>query len=128
VSEIREAVSSRGGVLTLSWHDRSLAPERLWDGFYRRLLEELTRDGAWFATAREIVAWFRARRSIRFDEVGVADGAISVSLSGTDVEDSGFVIRVHVQDEGGRQVVEVPWNGEQTVRIPIPVRRPVAVS
>jgi hypothetical protein len=53
-----------GGALTINWHDRSLAPERQWGGFYRELLETLKESGAWFATASQAVSWFRKRRSI----------------------------------------------------------------
>ena len=57
-----------GGTLVINWHDRSLAPERLWGWCYRELLSELAKgDRAWFATAAEAVGWFRWRRSIRFD-------------------------------------------------------------
>jgi hypothetical protein len=62
-----------GGTLVINWHDRSLAPERLWDQFYQRLLQELgAGNHAWFATARQAVSWFRWRRSFRFsiDESG----------------------------------------------------------
>ena len=56
-----------GGTLVINWHDRSLAPERLWGRVYRTLLDEIgTGDRAWFATAGEAVDWFRWRRSIRF--------------------------------------------------------------
>jgi hypothetical protein len=30
-----------GGALTVNWHDRSIAPERLWDDFYLELPDEL---------------------------------------------------------------------------------------
>jgi len=57
-----------GGTLVINWHDRSLAPERLWGRAYRELLDEIdAEDQAWFATASEAIAWFRWRRSIRFD-------------------------------------------------------------
>ncbi len=56
-----------GGVLTVNWHDRSLAPERLWDGPYRDLLSDLKGRGAWFATAGQAVSWFRKRRSAKFE-------------------------------------------------------------
>lgn len=56
-----------GGVLTFNWHDRSIAPERLWGKFYVRLLDELTQQQAWFATAAQTVAWFRKRRSAIFE-------------------------------------------------------------
>ncbi|HTS12549.1 MAG TPA: hypothetical protein VMH00_10560 [Candidatus Limnocylindrales bacterium] len=56
-----------GGVLTINWHDRSLAPERLWGDFYRDLVDELKSRGAWFATAGQAASWFRKRRSARFE-------------------------------------------------------------
>jgi hypothetical protein len=56
----------RGGVLTVNWHDRSIAPERLWGNFYVRLLSGLTQKGALFCTAAQTVAWFRKRRSAVF--------------------------------------------------------------
>ena len=57
------------GTLVINWHDRSLAPERLWDSFYRNLLEEVVRGNrVWFTTAHEAVDWFRWRRSIRFSD------------------------------------------------------------
>jgi hypothetical protein len=57
-----------GGVLTVNWHDRSIAPERLWDGFYIWLLARLKAKGAWFATAAKTVSWFRKRRSVTFEQ------------------------------------------------------------
>lgn len=56
-----------GGALVINWHDRSLAPERLWRRAYEALLHELeAHHTVWFATAQQAVAWFRWRRSIRF--------------------------------------------------------------
>lgn len=59
-----DAVSHQGGVATISWHERSLAPERLWDRAYDGVLAHLRARDAWVRPAREVVAWFRARRSI----------------------------------------------------------------
>ena len=56
-----------GGVLTLNWHDRSIAPERLWHRVYADILAELKESGAWFATASQVVAWFERRRAFSFD-------------------------------------------------------------
>jgi hypothetical protein len=53
-----------GGCMTINWHDRSLAPERLWNGPYRDLVQDLKNRGAWFATAGQAAAWFRKRRSL----------------------------------------------------------------
>lgn len=63
-----------GGVLTINWHDRSIAPERLWGAWYRNSLAEMKSRGAWFSTAEQTVSWFRKRRSAIFemDETGVA--------------------------------------------------------
>jgi hypothetical protein len=56
-----------GGALTINWHDRSIAPERLWDDFYLRLLRELNRRRAWLPNAAKAVAWFRKRRSSKVE-------------------------------------------------------------
>lgn len=58
-----------GGVVTINWHDRSISPERCWDGFYARLLKELEIRGAWFGTANQCVEWFRTRRSLDFRDL-----------------------------------------------------------
>jgi len=71
-----------GGVLTINWHDRSIAPERLWDGFYRTLLDKLRAAGAWFATAADCVDWFKKRRLIRFEDISSLDqGALTELLA-----------------------------------------------
>jgi len=69
-----------GGALTVNWHDRSIAPERLWDGFYVRLLGELTQKGALFCTAAQAVAWFQMRRSAIFEKSAI-DGEVCVKVS-----------------------------------------------
>jgi hypothetical protein len=56
-----------GGVLMVNWHDRSIAPERLWDDFYIRFVGKLEAAGAWFCTARQAAAWFRRRRQVSFE-------------------------------------------------------------
>jgi hypothetical protein len=60
-----------GGVVTVNWHDRSIAPERLWGDFYMQLIDELKEKGAWITTASEAVAWFRKRRSATFENGGL---------------------------------------------------------
>jgi hypothetical protein len=55
-----------GGALVVNWHDRSIAPERLWDDFYIQLVRKLEAAGAWFCTAGQAAAWFRRRREITF--------------------------------------------------------------
>jgi peptidoglycan/xylan/chitin deacetylase (PgdA/CDA1 family) len=62
--------SRYGGVLTVNWHDRSIAPERLWETAYVRLLELLRSNGARFLTAGQTVSWFRKRRAAVFEQSG----------------------------------------------------------
>jgi hypothetical protein len=63
VQRLVENAMRFGGVLTINWHDRSIAPERLWAEFYLQLIAELKKRGAWIATAAQAVAWYRKRRS-----------------------------------------------------------------
>jgi hypothetical protein len=115
-----------GGTLTVNWHDRSLAPERLWDACYRDLLHELKSRGAWFSTAGQATAWFRKRRSAVFEtdssqlgvrvKVEVADGA---DLPGLRLrihearEFSGIVVR------GSKNYVDIGVNGSVVASVPI---------
>ena len=70
-----------GGTLVINWHDRSLAPERQWGRVYRGLLAEVERDSrVWFATAAEVVAWYRWRRSMRFTWES-RSGAVTVAAT-----------------------------------------------
>jgi len=73
VGNLIDDAAEFGGALTFNWHDRSIAPERLWDGFYLKLLRKLKNRGAWFATADQAVSWFRKRRSTAI-EVTRTDG------------------------------------------------------
>jgi hypothetical protein len=78
VRPLIENAIQHGGVLTVNWHDRSPAPERLWGDFYRRLLGQLQEKKAWFATAAQTVGWFRRRRAATFEQT--ADGSVKVRL------------------------------------------------
>ncbi len=85
-----------GGTLTVNWHDRSLAPERLWDGFYIELINELKRRSAWFPTAKQAVSWFRKRRSVVFETVRCENGSLRVRASVGVTDDlPGLRIRVY---------------------------------
>jgi hypothetical protein len=67
VEPVLDNASRHGGALTVNWHDRSIAPERLWGDFYARLVEQMALRGAWFATGCQVVSWFRKRRSANFE-------------------------------------------------------------
>jgi len=78
--QIMDHAATSGGAVTVLWHERSLGPERLWDQFYAELIGQLEQRNAWFATAKEAVAWFRLRRSAGFERRPSEEGAIQVIL------------------------------------------------
>ena len=89
-------MSRFGGALTINWHDRSIAPERLWDRFYLKLLRELKGRGVWFATAEQAVSWFRKRRLAAVEATLVKDGRIRIKASvPPDSKLPGLRVRMH---------------------------------
>jgi len=126
-STIMDGATMHGGVVTVLWHQRSIAPERLWDDFYIHLLQELRDRGAWFGTARQVVEWFRQRRAITFEgsSTTAATLQLRVKYDGPRAEPYPF-LRVHglrkASSAGSRaepDYVDVPWKGEPCVDIPI---------
>lgn len=91
-----------GGCLTINWHDRSLAPERVWGAHYRDLIQDLKSRGAWFSTAGQAVSWFRKRRSVVFEKDCTEPGAVRARVSG-DKSDylPGLRLRIHHARESG---------------------------
>jgi hypothetical protein len=83
VSQIIANAAQFGGVVTVNWHDRSLSPERLWGGVYVDLVDELKRQGAWFATATQAVSWFQKRRSVVFETPG-SESRTKIAAEGDD--------------------------------------------
>ncbi|MGO9008531.1 MAG: hypothetical protein ACLQPN_00385 [Bryobacteraceae bacterium] len=79
VGSIIDNAVKLGGTVTVNWHDRSIAPERLWGGFYVDLVAELKSKGAWFATAAETVSWFRKRRAATFVNIGCTPNITDVT-------------------------------------------------
>jgi hypothetical protein len=75
-----ESWQESGGVVTVLWHDRSLAPERLWGAFYQRLLADLRARGAWFGTASQVVEWYRHRRSAVFEACSLEGGRLRARI------------------------------------------------
>jgi hypothetical protein len=86
-----------GGVCTLSWHERSLVPERQWDRPYRWLLAQLRRRGAYVAPACEVVSWFSARRSVDLQGAGIEAGSLhALADRGPELVASAAVtVRIH---------------------------------
>jgi hypothetical protein len=83
-----------GGCLTINWHDRSLAPERIWDACYGDLLRDLKNQGVWFATAGQAISWFQKRRSVVFEmDSAEAGGVRAVAACGDRLP--GLRLRIH---------------------------------
>ena len=103
-----------GGALTINWHDRSIAPERLWAGFYLRLLTELRNRGAWFPTAAEAVTWFRRRRLAKFGQTGWSEKGVEFSISGNAEESTpGLRLRAHLPVKGSLNVTKAKEEGNR---------------
>jgi hypothetical protein len=107
---VQRALSYRG-VLTILWHDRSHGPERFWGAFYVRLLAMLKESKPWFATARETVGWFAARRSIIFERHTSALGESEVVARCGEAPSRAFRVRTH---QGAR---EIEWTGTETINL-----------
>jgi hypothetical protein len=96
-----------GGVSTLSWHERSLVPERQWDGAYRWLLAQLRQRGAYVGSARGVVSWFSARRAVDLQgaEIG-ADRLRALADRGpAAVASPALMLRIHGSSASGRDDV-----------------------
>lgn len=95
VGEMIENARHLGGVVTVNWHDRSAAPERLWGACYQDMIGRLKAGEAWFATAPQAVAWFAKRRAAVFETDQESNGRgarVSVSC-GDDLP--GLRLRIH---------------------------------
>jgi hypothetical protein len=108
-----------GGVTTLSWHERSLVPDRQWDGVYRRLLAQLRQRGAYVAPAREIVSWFAARRSVDLQGAKIeADCLRALADRGSEaVTSSVLMLRIHGSlpdrdDVGASSRIDIPVDAD----------------
>jgi hypothetical protein len=100
-----EHAESNGGTLTVNWHDRSIAPERLWGDFYVEMLHRLETRRPWFSTATQAVSWFRKRRAAVFEGTKISspdgDGLPNLRL------------RIH-QNEGleiFQRTIQIPVSG-----------------
>ena len=101
--QMTDHVVQFGGCLTVNWHDRSLAPERLWGGCYSELIQDMKSRSAWFATAGQAVSWFRKRRSAAFVMDSREPNAVRIQVAydrGSDIP--GLRLRIHkAKDQRG---------------------------
>ena len=94
--------SATEGVLTILWHDRSHAAERFWGDFYIQLVQRLKVLNVWFATASQVVRWFRRRRTLIFrrDDGECADTWLE-ALGYRDSREPLMTVRIHVPGNSG---------------------------
>lgn len=127
-NQLLDSACRYGGVLTASWHERSLEPERLWGDFYKWLLLEFQARGAWVGNASQIVKWFQHRRSITFKECNLANDKFTIRITGKALSlNPGIFFRLHLPARFGESgtagyedsFTDVPWNGEAYLEIPI---------
>lgn len=127
-NQLMDCAGFHGGVLTASWHERSLEPERLWGDLYKWLLGEFQNRGAWIGNAGQIVAWFRQRRSTVFKESNLIDGKFVINVGGDVLaSDPKMFFRIHLPyrsvgsfTSGYKDdFIDIPWNGETYLEIPV---------
>jgi hypothetical protein len=125
--KILDSVVKVGGVITLSWHTRSLSPERHWGEFYKKLLNELRNQKAWFGTGIQVVDWFRERRSIVFGACQVENNHINIHFKcGSTILGPRMCLRIHLSQKVGQKknssqssFIDVPFIGESQIQIPL---------
>lgn len=128
MSHFADNAAQFGGVLTVNWHDRSIAPERCWDDSYTELLDDLKTRSPWFATASQAVDWFKKRRSAIIENVSWEKGAVRVKASlAANNKVPGLRIRVHkgatrtslspTEAKTSGAYVDVPFNENMDARI-----------
>jgi hypothetical protein len=101
-----------GGALVINWHDRSLAPERLWGRFYGELLKEIREGGrVWFARALEAVEWFRWRRSIRFHRSDSSEKNERIEIAVPPMTGMGALLYIHRVGTSGIETEAMPIDG-----------------
>jgi hypothetical protein len=137
VGSIVAAAVRLGGTVTVNWHDRSIAPERLWGIFYADLVEELKRQHAWFATAGQAVAWFRRRRGAVFEAVSTEFGTLRARVSVAGGEHlPGLRLRIHKMRPARRSgafaaraaddYIDIAFNSSIDAQIPLSEQRAAA--
>jgi len=96
VLRVMKNTKKYGGLLIINWHQRSLGPERLWDDFYIRFLEDLKACNVWFARAGDAAKWFHKRRSVFFEKAEFTESSIKLKFGGYNpTQQPGLLVRIH---------------------------------
>ena len=122
IGDIVDYACQFGGAVTFNWHDRSIAPERLWGEFYAGLICGLKRKGAWCSSAGTVVAWFQYRRSVVFKRAG---HGLEVARTKMDMPSGknfpGLRLRVYNRgkacENSSQRYVDSALNGDMIIRL-----------
>lgn len=100
IGAILDSTRMFGGAVTINWHDRSIAAERLWGEVYAHLVKDLKKREAWCTSAGRAVTWFQQRRSVVFKkcERGV-DVLLPNAPPNSDKRIPGLRVRVYNPNE-----------------------------
>ena len=110
-----ECIVKFGGCFTINWHDRSLAPERLWVDCYRDLIQQLRSQGAWFATASQATAWFRKRRSATFESMRSNSDALGAKVGlNNGAQLPGLRLRMYKPESSRENTRDFGWDYTET--------------
>ena len=106
-AEIFDYAKKYGGVVTLLWHQVSLASPHDWGEFYRYLVEKGLKEGAWVTRAVDVVDWFKMRRNVRIGYVK-DENKLEIRLRGLDMREGipKIRLRIHVEPERIKKINE----------------------
>ncbi|MEZ5329462.1 MAG: hypothetical protein R3F19_30825 [Verrucomicrobiales bacterium] len=127
VKTLTDSVQQFGGALTVNWHDRSLAPERNWEGFHKNLITEFKNRNAWLPTAGMAVAWFRKRRSASLKIATDSQGNTRIEATSTCTDDQIQIpelpgLRIRVHKPVANSLLEAPSPSQQAGFTDFPFR------
>lgn len=99
-SEIVSHAKKYGGVVTLLWHHERLATPHSARMFYKDLIQDSMKNGAWPARAQDCVEWFRNRRKIRLNYIK-RDSEIEIIIDNLDKNEylPPYRVRVHIKPD-----------------------------
>src|SRR2546422_9182026 len=127
VSAVIENAHRFGGGVTVNWHDRSIAPERVWNRVYVDLRDQLMSRGPWFSTAGQAVSWFRRRRSVVFERADQDPEVIRAKVCLAPQEGvPGLRLRLHKPSEHEPSLSYVDTPFTDNIDVPFPACSSVA--
>jgi len=116
--EIFDSAKKYGGVVTLLWHQISLAAPHNWGDFYRYLVEKGLKEGAWVTRAIDVVDWFKMRRDVKLEYLREGN-KLKIMLKGLELREDlpKMRLRIHVEPERIKKINKEYVEGEEYVDV-----------